>query len=101
MKFSDKYKALCITFLISGTIVLAMFNLHIRQHETRIAETFYDIQPEKEISQKEILERLEQQLKEEQVKEARKYFYSSKYSLIEEGEKKWNNSYHAFIMYDA
>ncbi|MDB9961087.1 energy transducer TonB [Oceanihabitans sp.] len=68
MKFSDKYKALCITFLISGTIVLAMFNLHIRQHETRIAETFYDIQPEKEISQKEILERLEQQLKEEQVK---------------------------------
>lgn len=68
MKFSDKYKALCITFLISGTVVLAMFNLHIRQHETRIVETFYDIQPEKEISQIENFERLEQHLKEERVK---------------------------------
>ena len=49
MIFSNKHKALCITFLITGTIVLGMFNLHIRQNEEQIAETYYEILPEKEI----------------------------------------------------
>ena len=79
MKFSDKYKALSITFLISGTLVLAMFNIHIKQHEVRIAETIYDIIPEKEISQLESLEHLEQKLKDEQAKaETNKAFNQNK-----------------------
>jgi hypothetical protein len=68
MIFSNKHKALCITFLITGTVVLGMFNLHISQYPDHIAETFYDILHEEEISEKESLERLEQQLKQEQAK---------------------------------
>ena len=61
MVFSNKHKALCITFLITGTVVLGMFNLHISQHQDRMAETFYEIIPEKELSEKEILELTEQE----------------------------------------
>jgi len=61
MVFSNKHKALCITFLITGTVVLGMFNLHIRQSEDRISETFYEVLPEKELSEKEILEFIEQE----------------------------------------
>ena len=61
MIFSNKHKALCITFLIIGTIVMGMFNLHIRNHEERIAEIFYEIIPEKELSKIEILELTEQE----------------------------------------
>jgi len=60
MVFNNKYKALCITVLITGTVVLAMFNLHIKKNQNRIAETFYEIFPEKELSEKEILEFIKQ-----------------------------------------
>lgn len=55
MLFSNKHKAFYITVLITGTAVLGMFNLHISQNQGPIAETFYEISPEKEISEKEIL----------------------------------------------
>ncbi|WP_431133569.1 hypothetical protein [Psychroserpens mesophilus] len=46
MNFLDKHKALLITFLISGTIVLAMFSLHIKKASEFITESYYEIEPQ-------------------------------------------------------
>lgn len=46
MLFTDKHKAMLITFLISGTMVLAMFNFHIKQQQDRVAESYYEIETE-------------------------------------------------------
>ncbi|WP_303420777.1 TonB family protein [Oceanihabitans sp. 2_MG-2023] len=40
---------MCITFLITGTIVLSMFNFHILKDQEEIIETFYEIEPANEI----------------------------------------------------
>ena len=56
MSFSNKHKAMCITFLISGTIVLSMFNFHILKHQDQIAETFYEIEPKKELTETQLKE---------------------------------------------
>lgn len=46
MNFLDKHKALLITFLISGTVVLAMFSLHIKKAGDFITESYYEIEPQ-------------------------------------------------------
>ena len=46
MHFTNKHKALLITFLVSGTLVLAMFNMHIKKHQYSVAEQYYEIEPE-------------------------------------------------------
>ncbi|WP_152604813.1 hypothetical protein [Psychroserpens jangbogonensis] len=46
MNFLDKHKALLITFLISGTLVLAMFSFHIKKSADFISESFYEIEPQ-------------------------------------------------------
>lgn len=57
MELLDKHKALLITVLISGTVVLAMFSLHLKNHEKSLAESYYELQPEKTPEEK-LLEEL-------------------------------------------
>lgn len=53
MKFIEQYKAGIITFLITGTIVLAMFSLQLKQKGKLITESYYEILPEPEIIKEE------------------------------------------------
>jgi hypothetical protein len=53
LKFIEQYKAGIITFLITGTIVLAMFSLQLKQKGKLITESYYEVLPEPEITEKE------------------------------------------------
>jgi TonB family protein len=59
--FSNQQKALLITFLLSGTVVLSVFNLNIKKQNELVSESYYEMEPEKELTQEEIkvLEALE------------------------------------------
>ncbi|MFG6686931.1 hypothetical protein ACGK9U_10140 [Mariniflexile sp. HNIBRBA6329] len=61
MRLTDQHKALLITFLISGTVVLSVFNLSIKNQEEAIAESYYELEPEKELTEedKKLIEALE------------------------------------------
>ena len=61
MHISDQHKALLITLLLSGTVLLIVFNLTLKTGEDLAAESYYEIIPEKDISPEEakILEALE------------------------------------------
>lgn len=48
MKFIEQHKAAIITFLITGTLVLGMFSIQIKQHQKLISESFYELEPEPE-----------------------------------------------------
>ena len=62
MQLTDQHRALLITFFISGTIVLSIFNLNIKKQSKNISESYYQIEPEEELTEEEIkiLEALEQ-----------------------------------------
>ena len=62
MRFLDQHKALLITFLITGTLVLAMFGFHITKNSEFISESYYEIEPQTI----EELKALEEQLKAEE-----------------------------------
>lgn len=47
MEFIEKHKALLITALITGTLILAMFSFSLTKHSVAMAESYYEIQPEK------------------------------------------------------
>jgi TonB family protein len=59
--FSNQQKALLITFLLSGTVVLSVFNLNIKKQNELVSESYYEMEPEKELTEEEIkvLEALE------------------------------------------
>ncbi|WP_282123181.1 hypothetical protein [Algibacter mikhailovii] len=61
MHLTDQYKALLITFLISGTVILFVFNLSLKQKDDISSESYYEMEPEKELTEEEIkaLEHLE------------------------------------------
>ncbi|MGC6431920.1 MAG: hypothetical protein ACON5F_12820 [Jejuia sp.] len=63
MNLSNQHKALLLTVLLSGTVVLCVFNFSLKKQQERIAESFYEIEPEKEITEEElkVLEALENQ----------------------------------------
>lgn len=63
MNFILKHKALFITILISGTLVMAMFSFHIKKNSLFIAESFYEIEPqtEEELEAIEAQKQLEEQ----------------------------------------
>ena len=65
MEFIEKHKALIITILISGTVVLAMFGLHIKKQSELVAESYYEIEPQtvEELQKLEELKALEKALK--------------------------------------
>ena len=49
MVLSNKNKSLLITILLSSTVVLMAFNVHISKKNKLITETYFDILPEEEI----------------------------------------------------
>lgn len=57
MEFIEKHKALLITSLITGTLVLAMFSFSLTNQVESVAETYYEMQPEKTPEEK-LLEQL-------------------------------------------
>jgi outer membrane biosynthesis protein TonB len=61
LHLTDQHKALLITLLISGTVVLSVFNLSLKQHDDIASESYYEIEPEKELTEEElkVLEALE------------------------------------------
>ena len=48
MKYLEQYKAGIITFLLTGTVVLAMFSFQLKQNSKLITENFYELEPEPE-----------------------------------------------------
>jgi len=46
MNFNTTYKAILITFLFTGIVVLGMFTIHIKKKTEVIAESFYELEPE-------------------------------------------------------
>lgn len=63
MNLSNQHKASLITLLITGTVVLSVFNLSLKKQNESIAESYYEIEPEKELTEDEIkiIKALEQQ----------------------------------------
>jgi len=61
LNLTDQHKALLITFFLSGTVVLSVFNFSLKQKDTQIAESYYEMEPEKELTEEEqkILEALD------------------------------------------
>ncbi|MGK0253904.1 MAG: hypothetical protein ACI9OE_001384 [Mariniflexile sp.] len=61
MNLSDKHKALLITLLLSGAVILCGFNLSLKTQDELIVESYYEIEPEKELTPEEakLLEALE------------------------------------------
>lgn len=46
MNFIEKHKALIITVLLTGTMIFAMFSVHLTRNNTFISESFYELEPE-------------------------------------------------------
>lgn len=53
MRLTDQHKALLITFLITGSVILSVFSFSIRQKSALIAESYYELEPEKELTEEE------------------------------------------------
>lgn len=62
MHLTNQHKALLITLLLTGTVVLSVFNLSLKKHSEFISESYYEMEPEEELTEEEqkILEALEQ-----------------------------------------
>ena len=54
LSLSNQHKALLITLLISGTVVLSVFNLSLKQQREYASESYYEIEPEKELTEDDI-----------------------------------------------
>ncbi|WP_246454683.1 energy transducer TonB [Hyunsoonleella aquatilis] len=54
MNLSNQHKALLLTLLIMGTVVLSVFNFSLIKQKERIAESYYEIEPEPELTEEEI-----------------------------------------------
>ena len=54
MSLNNQHKALLITLLISGTVVLSVFNLSLKKQNQLITESYYEMEPEKELTVEEI-----------------------------------------------
>ncbi|MDT0558600.1 energy transducer TonB [Ichthyenterobacterium sp. W332] len=48
MSLIDKHKALIITVLLTGTLVFALFSVHLTRHNAFISESYYEVEPETE-----------------------------------------------------
>lgn len=54
MSLTNRHKALLLTFLISGTVILSIFNLGLNKQNTIASESYYEIEPEKKLTPEEI-----------------------------------------------
>lgn len=75
MELIEKHRALIITALISGTILLAMFALGIKQHSDVVAESYYELPPPLTPEEQKVLEDLA--LKESNLSETNKAYNSA------------------------
>jgi len=72
------HKALIITVLISSTVVLLVFNVHLTKRNALIAETYYELLPEDEITKEreeiaELIESLDEVLTNKAFNETKKF----------------------------
>ncbi len=56
MNWIEQYKALIITFLLTGIVVFGMFSIQLKQQDRSISESFYELQPEEEKTLEELQE---------------------------------------------
>lgn len=75
MKLIENHRALIITALISGTIVLAMFALGIKQHSDVVAESYYELPPPPTPEEQKALEELA--MKDANISETNKAYNSA------------------------
>ncbi|MBT8257847.1 MAG: energy transducer TonB [Bacteroidia bacterium] len=54
IQLNDSNKALIITILLSATVVLMTFNVHLKKKNELIAETYFEILPDEEEEQEEL-----------------------------------------------
>tara|TARA_R110000868_G_scaffold239355_8_gene493803 strand:- start:965 stop:1678 length:714 start_codon:yes stop_codon:yes gene_type:complete len=54
LSLNDQHKALLITLLISGTVVLSVFNLSLKKQNEFASESYYEIEPEKELTEEDL-----------------------------------------------
>ncbi|WP_220628111.1 hypothetical protein [Confluentibacter sediminis] len=54
MNLTNQHKALLITFFLSGTVVLSIFNFHLKKHDELASESYYEMEPEKELTEEEV-----------------------------------------------
>jgi len=54
LNLTNQHKALLITFFLSGTVVLSVFNFNLKQHEELASESYYEMEPEKELTEEDI-----------------------------------------------
>lgn len=54
MTLTNQHKALLLTLLISGTVILFIFNLSLKQQSKLISESYYEIEPEKTLTNEDI-----------------------------------------------
>jgi len=50
----EQHKALIITFLLAGIVVLGLFSIHIKQQSRLITESYYLLEPEEEKTEEEL-----------------------------------------------
>lgn len=53
MTLTNQHKALLLTLLITGTVALSIFNLSLQQQSINSSESYYEIEPEKELTKEE------------------------------------------------
>lgn len=53
LHFTDQHRALLLTLLISGTLVLAIFNIGLKKQMDISAESYYELEPEKALTPEE------------------------------------------------
>ena len=46
MNLTNQHRAILITLLISGTVILSVFNLRLKKHHKLVSESYYKIEPE-------------------------------------------------------
>lgn len=54
MHLTDQHKALLITCLITGTVILSVFNLSLKKQSEFASESYYEMEPEQELTEEEI-----------------------------------------------
>jgi hypothetical protein len=54
LHLTDQHKALLITLLITGTVVLSVFNLSLKKQGDIVSESYYEIEPEKKLTEEEL-----------------------------------------------
>ncbi|MFV0541448.1 MAG: energy transducer TonB [Aestuariibaculum sp.] len=54
LNLSNRHKAILITILLSGTLLLSVFNIHLQRYQESISESYYELEPEKELTEEEL-----------------------------------------------